>query len=151
MYFPICRFFLVGRFKFAQEADVVLREHAEVADAIFQVGDALHTHAKGIAAVGLAVDAALFEDVGIHHAAAQNLYPSGVLAEATAFATADEAGDVHLCRWFCEREVAGTQTNLRVGSEHLSGKAEEHLLQVGEGNVLFSWPSSVCSCSMTRA
>ena len=127
---------LVCSLEFLQEAGVVLGEHAEVGDAVLQVGDALHAHAEGIAAVDRRVDAALLQHVGVDHTAAQNLYPAGVLAEATALTTADEARDVHLGTRFCEGEVTGTQADLRVGTEHLLGKRQEHLLQVGERDVL---------------
>ena len=59
-----------------------------------------------------------------------------MLAEATAFATTDEAGDVHLCRGLGEGEVGGTQTDLSVGTEHLLGEREQNLLEVGERHVL---------------
>ena len=113
-----------------------VREHAQVAHLIFQVGDTLYAHTKGIAAIDGGVDATLFEHVGVNHTASQNLYPAGVLAEAAALAATDEARDVHLGTGFCEGEVAGTQANLRVGAEHLAGEAEQHLLQVGERYIL---------------
>ena len=60
---------LFCRFKFAEEAGIVLREETKVADAIFQVGDALHTHAEGIAGIDIAVNAACIEVVRIYHTA----------------------------------------------------------------------------------
>ena len=45
----------------------------------------------GIAAILLGVDAAELEYVGIHHTATEDLHPAGVLTEAAALATADEA------------------------------------------------------------
>ena len=60
---------LFCRFKFAEEAGIVLREETKVADAIFQVGDALHTHAEGIAGIDIAVNAACIKVVRIYHTA----------------------------------------------------------------------------------
>ena len=59
-----------------------------------------------------------------------------MLAEAATLTATDEAGDVHLGTGLCEGEVAGTQTNLGVGTKHLLGKREQHLLEVGERYVL---------------
>ena len=127
---------LVGCFELFEETGVVLGEHTEVGDAVLQVGDALDAHAEGIARVFLGVDAAELEHVGVDHTAAEDLHPAGVLAEATAFATTDEAGDVHLGRGLREGEVGGAQTDLGVGTEHLLGKRQQHLLEVGERDVL---------------
>ena len=38
---------LICRFKFAQESGVILREQTQVADTVFQVGNALNSHAEG--------------------------------------------------------------------------------------------------------
>ena len=77
--------------EFVEEAHVILAEHAQVLDHIFQVGNAFHTQAEGITAVHLAVDAAKFEHVGVDHAAAENLHPTGMFAESAALAATDEA------------------------------------------------------------
>ena len=53
----------------AEEAGIVLREETKVADAIFQVGDALYTHAEGIAGIDIAVNAACIKVVRIYHTA----------------------------------------------------------------------------------
>ena len=127
---------LVCCFELLEEARVVFREHTEVADTVLQVGDALDTHTEGVAAIDGAVDAAGFEHVRVNHSATEDFHPAGVLAEAAAFTAADVTADVHLGAGFCEREVAGTQTDFRIGAEHLTGKGEEHLLQVGERYVL---------------
>lgn len=74
-----------------QEAHVVLREQSKVGYLVFQVGDTLDAEAEGVAAVNLAVDAAKLKNVGVYHAAAQDFNPSGMFAEAAAFAAADVA------------------------------------------------------------
>ena len=127
---------LVCGFEFLEEAGVVFREHTEVADTILQVGDTLDTHTEGVAAIDGAVDAAGFQYVRVNHTATENLYPAGVFAEAASFAAADVTADIHFGTGFCEGEVAGTQTDFRIRAEHLTGKGEEHLLQVGKRYVL---------------
>ena len=82
---------LLGRFEFAQEASIILREETQVADTILQVGDALYTHTEGITGIDIAVDAASLEVVRVYHTATQNLYPSCMLAEVTSLAAADVA------------------------------------------------------------
>ena len=75
-----------------------------------------------------------------------------MLAEATTLTATDVAGNVHLRTWLCEWEIAWTQTNLGVCSEHLTGKGQKDLLQVGKGNVLVDIESfylmeeAVCAC-----
>ncbi len=77
----ILSFLLVGGCEFVEEPGVVLGEEAQVVDLVLEVGDALYTHAECESRVFLAVDAAGFEHSGVYHAAAENLDPSGVLAE----------------------------------------------------------------------
>ena len=59
-----------------------------------------------------------------------------MLAEVASLATADVAGDIHLCARFCEWEVARAQADLGICTEHLASEGEEHLLEVGEAYVL---------------
>ena len=87
-----------------QEPDVVFEEQADVFYSIFEQGDAFDAHAEGEAGVFLAVDADIFEDVGVHHAAAEDLQPAGMLAQVAAFASAKGAGDIHFSRGLGERE-----------------------------------------------
>ena len=118
----------------AQESRVVFREETKVVDTVLKVGDALHSHAEGVARVDFGVNAAGFEVVRIHHATAQDFHPSRVLAEGAALATADVARDVHLGAGLSEGEEAGAQAYLGVRSEHFPGKGQQYLLQVGEAH-----------------
>ena len=59
-----------------------------------------------------------------------------MLTETATLAATDETGDIHLSTGLREGEIRGAQTNLRVWAEHLLGKAEQYLLQVGEAYVL---------------
>ena len=77
--------------KLLQELQVVLEEQAQVVDAVFQHGDAFHTHAEGETGVFFWVDAAGSEDVGVAHATTQDFNPTCVLADVAALATADVA------------------------------------------------------------
>ena len=59
-----------------------------------------------------------------------------MLAERTAFSATDVAADVHLCAWLGEGEITWAQTYLGVGTEHLLGEEQKHLLEVLERDVL---------------
>ena len=119
-----------------EESLVVLGEETQVVDAVFQVGDALHAHAESIAGVDIGVDAAGSEVVRVYHATAEDLHPSRVLAEVAAFAAADVTGDIHLSTRLGEGEIRRAQTDLRVGTKHLSGEGQQYLLEVGEAHAL---------------
>ena len=119
-----------------KETHIVFGEHSEVLHLVFEVGDTLYAHTEGIACVDAAVNAVGLKHVGVHHSATEDFHPACLLAEGTTLAAADIAGDVHLGAGFGEGEVGGTQTNLGVGTKHLAGKGEEHLLEVGKGDVL---------------
>jgi len=122
--------------EFFEESLVILGEEAQVVDTVFQVGDALHAHAEGIAGVDIRVDAAGSEVVRVDHAAAEDLYPSRVFAEVAALSAADVARDIHLSTRLGEGEVRRAQADLRVGPKHLAGEGQQHLLEVGEAHAL---------------
>ena len=105
--------------KLAEEADIVLGEETKILHTVFEIGDTLHAHTEGIAGIDFAVNAACLEHVGIHHAATENLYPTGTLAERAAFAAAYITTDIHLGARLGEREIRRTETNLRFCAEHL--------------------------------
>ena len=119
-----------------EEAEVVFEVEADVVGAVFEHGHAFDAEAEGEAAVLLAVDAAVFEDVGVDHAAAEDLDPAGVLAEVAAGAAADVAGDVHLGGGLGEGEVGGAQTDADLVAEHPLGEVEEGLLHIGKRHLL---------------
>lgn len=127
--------FSVRSLELLKEAYVIFREHAQVFDLIFQVGDSFNTHAEGEAGVDFGVYAAGFKHIWIDHAAAENLDPAGVFAERATLSATEVAGDVHFGRGFSEREVARTQADLGFRSEHFAGKVEQSLAQVGERDV----------------
>ena len=115
-----------------QEPAVVFREQAQILHLILEVCDAFDTHAESESCIFLAVDAAGFKHVGVYHAAAEYLYPACTLAERTSLASAEIAGDIHLGRRLGEREIARTQTDFGIGTEHLAGKVKKRLTQVGK-------------------
>ena len=67
-----------------EEAQVVLVEQADVVDAVLQHRDALDAEAEREAGDLLGVVADGFEHRRVHHAAAEDLEPAGVLADAAA-------------------------------------------------------------------
>lgn len=122
--------------KLAEEADIVLGEETQVLHAVFEVGDTLDTHTERITAVLFAVDAAGFQHIRIHHAAAEDLHPAGSFAERATYSAADITRDIHFGTGFGEGEIGRTKTNLRFGSEHLFGEIEQGFAQVGKADVL---------------
>ena len=132
-----CRYaMLISALELSEEARVVFGEQPEVVDPILEVCDALHAHAERIARVNVGIYATCGEVVRVHHSASENLYPSSVLAEVAALASADGTRDVHLRAWLGEWEERRAQTNLRVRAEHLASEREQHLLEVGEAHAL---------------
>ena len=85
----VVRSLLIRRFELFQESDVVLEIESQVAHLVFEHSNALNAHTEGETSVFLAVDAAVFQHVGVNHSAAQNLEPSSALADVAAFAAAD--------------------------------------------------------------
>ena len=69
----------------------------EVIDLPLQHRDALDTHTESEPAVFLGIDARSLEDIRVHHTAAENLKPTGTLADVAALAVADVAAYVNLC------------------------------------------------------
>ena len=64
---------LVGRSELIEEADVVLEEVTDVVHSVAEHGNALNTHAEGVATVLVGVDAVVLQNGGVHHAATQDL------------------------------------------------------------------------------
>ena len=115
---------LVCGLKLLEETDIVLGEHAQVLDLVFEVCDTLNTHTQSESSIFLAVYAVEFQYIGMYHTATQDLNPTGTLAEGATLAAANVAAYIHLSRWLCEGEVAGAQTYLGVGTKHLLCKVE---------------------------
>src|SRR5207253_2774907 len=93
-----------------EEAGVVLEEVLDVRDAVPEERDALEPHAEREPGPLLGVDAAVLEDDGVDHPAAEDLDEAGVLAEGAAGARAvrplaEHAADVDLRARLDEREV----------------------------------------------
>src|SRR5215470_1864211 len=87
-----------------EEAQVVLEEETQVVDAVLQHRDALDAHPERPARVLLRIVAHVLQDLRMHHPAAEDLEPAGLLAHTTAVAVAGEAQHVHLGRGLRERE-----------------------------------------------
>ena len=119
--YPCETLLIMNRLKLTQEPKVVFKKQADVVDPVFEHGDSFDSHTQGISGVSAAVDTAQIEHIRVYHSATENLHPSRMLAEATTLAAADVAGNVHFGTGLGEWEVAGTQTNLGVGAEHLAG------------------------------
>lgn len=125
----------------AEEAHVVLEEHAQVADAVLEHGHTFHAQAEGEAAHigGIAHGG---EHGGVHHAAAQDLHPAGGLAHAAGFAVdmalaaAHATADVHFGGGFREGEEAGAEAHFGMAAEHGAHEGGEGAAQMGHADVL---------------
>ena len=123
------------RLELVEETHVVFREHTQILDTIFQIGYALHAHTESETGVHLAVDAARFEYVWIHHTATEDFNPTGMLAESATLSATKMTGDVHFSRWFGEWEIRRTQTDFCFRAKQFTCKVEQRLLQVGKRHV----------------
>ena len=128
----------VGRLELFEEPLVVLGEEPQVFHPVFEVGDTLYAHAESIAGVYFAVDAAGVEYIGVDHAATEAPDGSGRAWDKSpaAFTTAQVARDIHFGARFGKGEVGGAQPDFGLRPEHLFGKEEQRLFQVGKCNVL---------------
>src|SRR5262247_420140 len=118
-----------------QEAHVVLEEQTDVVDLVLEDGHPLHAHAEGPARNLLGIVAHVAQDVGMHHARAQDLDPTSVLAEPAARAAALEAEHVRLRGGLREGEERGAEAHARARPEHLAGEVVEGALEIGHGDV----------------
>lgn len=119
-----------------KESPVVFREQSQIVDSVEQVGNTFHADSEGEAAVYVRVNAAVFQDRRIYHAAAQDFHPPGVFAKSTSFPCADGACDIHFGRRLGEREIGGTEPDFSVVPEHFPGKIQQCVMQVGKGDIL---------------
>ena len=99
----------MGMLKFTQESNIILAEHTQVLNHIFEVGDALNTYTKCITSINRAVYATQLKNVRIDHSTTQNFYPAGVLAETTSFTATQHARNIHLGTWLGKWEVTWTK------------------------------------------
>src|SRR5580693_8553592 len=86
-----------------QPAHVGLEEGAQVRHAVFEHGEAVDPHAPGKALVLVGIEAAVFQHVRMHHAAAEDLHPLVAFAEAD-LALVAAVLQVDFEGWLGERE-----------------------------------------------
>jgi ABC-type multidrug transport system fused ATPase/permease subunit len=130
-----------ARSKLREETGVVLEEQTDVGDAVAEHRHSLDAHAKGEARVALRVDAAVPEDLGVNHPAAEDLDPAGVLADPatrarTCVADTEDAAHVDLRAGLDEGEIARAETHGRAGAIEPLGEGGEHALELGEAHAL---------------
>ena len=80
-------------------------------------------------------DAAHSQHVGMNGTASQDLDPAGAFAETASFASAFEAGYVHLSAGLCKREMMGTEFRLCLRSEKLFGELFQGSLKIRESDM----------------
>src|SRR5690606_30398065 len=125
-----------GLAELRQEPQVVVEEQAQVIDAIAQHGQTLHAHAEGEALEFLGIDAGHAQHVRVHHAAAHDLQPAGLLADAAALAGAHHALHVDLGGWLGEREEGRTEAHAQRLLEEHPQEFLDGALQIREADAL---------------
>src|SRR5262249_34973476 len=122
--------FLVSR-ESPEEAQVVLEEEAQIVDAVLQHRDALDAHPERPARVVLRIVADVLQHLRVHHPAAEDLEPAGLLAHTATVAVTGEAQHVHLGRGLRERKEGRPEADPRARPEHLAREELERPLEVG--------------------
>ncbi len=118
-----------------QPAQVAFKEGPQVGDAVFQHGDPVDAHAKGKALPLAGVDPRRSQNLGVDHAAAQNLQPAVALAHLQ-HAPRPGTADIDLGRGFGKRKVAGAEPQFHLVDLEI-GAAEflQHPFQVGHADI----------------
>src|SRR5262249_28232046 len=119
-----------------EEAKVVLEEHPDVVDAEQSQRQPLHAHAEREAGVLVGVGADVLEEHRMHHAAAEDLHPSSLLAQPAALAVAALTLDVHLGGRFGIREEARPEARLDLAVEETLREHVQRPLEVGQADAL---------------
>ena len=105
-------------------------EIAQVGNAVFQHGETVDAHAERKALILIRIKPAVFENIRMHHAAAENLHPILALTDANFFADALIA-DVHFRRRLRERKEVRAEPGLhRIHLEIGFGEGFKRALQV---------------------
>lgn len=130
-----------ARSELREETGVVLEEQTDVGDAVAEHRHPLDAQTKSEPRVALRVDAAVPEDLGVNHAAAEDLDPAGVLADPatradTCVADTEDAAHVDLRAGLDEGEIARAETHGRAGAIEPLGEGGEHALELGEAHAL---------------
>src|SRR5580704_4959935 len=94
-------------------ADVGLEESAQIRHAIFQHREAVDSDAPGETLINAGIEAAISQDIRMHHAAAQNLEPILALAKAH-LASLARALDIDFHRRLGERKITRPEPHLDV-------------------------------------
>src|SRR5690606_32153103 len=101
------------RYSFAlelkKEANVVFRIQPKIVHLESELGDAFDTHTESIAGELFGVDAAVFQDVWMHHSSTGDFHPAAAFANRTAFTPTDQAPHINFRARFREREERWAQ------------------------------------------
>ena len=71
----LCCACFVRLLELGKETSVVFREQPQIVDTVEQIGDTFHADTKGEAAIYVRINTAIFQNGGVHHAAAQDFHP----------------------------------------------------------------------------
>ena len=101
--------------KLLQKTQVILEKQPQIADAVTQHGQALHTHAKRKAREIFRIDTAIGEHIGMHHPATHDFEPAALFADPAARAPALSALNIHFRRWLGERKIGRPEAHRQIG------------------------------------
>ena len=118
--------------KLFQEPYIVFIQNPNVVYIIAEKRSAFDTHAECIAGIFLRIISNRLKHMRMNHAGAENFQPAGMFANAASFASANEAGNIHLCAWFCEWEETWTESVLDRTSVELFCERNKCSLQLAE-------------------
>ena len=96
-----------------EPAQIIIKEGAQVWHTIFQHGDAVDAHAPSKALIFIGVNAAIAQNIGVHHAATQNLQPAVPLANQQ-LAAFSFALHIHFHRGFGERKIGSAEAQVHL-------------------------------------
>src|ERR1019366_3766161 len=119
-----------------EETDVIVIEEAHVGDTPREHRRAFDAHAEGETRIALGVDATVTEHLRVDHAAAQELEPDAVFADAAAGAATHDTRKLELQRRLGEREVVRTPLQDRTGAEEGPSEVLERPFEVAHGDAL---------------
>src|SRR5437660_1616683 len=106
-----------------QKPDIPMKDQLQIVEVVLQHRNAIYAHSKRKAGDFFGIVTVVLhklEYVRVNHAAAENFYPSGLLARATrvspplAASSANEAGDEHLCARLGKWKKRWPETGLHV-------------------------------------
>ena len=103
-----------------EQSSVVVEKDPQVLDLVAVHGEPVDAEAPCETRPFFRVDAAVSEDVGMHHSASAELNPTGLATDPTT-GRAERTGDLELGTRFREREETRTEARFQIGASEVGG------------------------------